>query len=339
VQDSEKETISQFTDRRNAEKKLFTAGPASLVAENLYGLMPCFGRGDSQYDEVEERVLAHLRKLTGHGHLARLQGSGSTALEVMITNFSYGKVLVIDTGYYSDRAAKMAEVASACYGEITTVEKINWKLIDNVSESYDWVIGCYTETSIGLKQDITKLKRMCSKIGAKLMLDATASVGLEDGHELADAISFSSCKGLFGLTGAGFIAFHERPNFCPSSFSLSLNNHLNKMMTGPYHAICSLDYVLEKHSDFRYAVEASKEKFIRDYEDRLVFDPADQPKLCTQVSGRVVSQDPKAILYTPRSLAEGFGVICHLGEVHLGREAVGAINDVVEVQFEISDKK
>ena len=35
------------------------------------------------------------------------------------------------------------------------------------------------------------------------MLDATGSIGLERYHELADVISFSSCKGLFGLTGAG----------------------------------------------------------------------------------------------------------------------------------------
>ena len=34
------------------------------------------------------------------------------------------------------------------------------------------------------------------------MLDATASIGLEDEHELADLIAYSSCKGLFGLTGA-----------------------------------------------------------------------------------------------------------------------------------------
>ena len=31
------------------------------------------------------------------------------------------------------------------------------------------------------------------------MLDATASFGLEN-HKLADVFSYSSCKGLFGLT-------------------------------------------------------------------------------------------------------------------------------------------
>jgi galactokinase len=37
-----------------------------------------------------------------------------------------------------------------------------------------------------------------------LYVDATGSIGLEDNHQLADVMAFSSCKGLFGLTGAGF---------------------------------------------------------------------------------------------------------------------------------------
>ena len=36
-----KKTITQFVTDRNFDKKLFTAGPASLVDENLSGLMPC----------------------------------------------------------------------------------------------------------------------------------------------------------------------------------------------------------------------------------------------------------------------------------------------------------
>ena len=46
------------------------------------------------------------------------------------------------------------------------------------------------------------------KLKAKLLLDATGSIGLEPDHNLADTIAFSSCKGLFGLTGASFICFN-----------------------------------------------------------------------------------------------------------------------------------
>src|ERR1019366_296819 len=84
-------------------KALFTAGPGSLLAENLLGLEPCFGRNDAQYQAVEDRVLARLRKLTGHAQIARMQGSASLALEIAIRNFVAGRVGVITTGYYADR--------------------------------------------------------------------------------------------------------------------------------------------------------------------------------------------------------------------------------------------
>ena len=54
------------------------------------------------------------------------------------------------------------------------------------------------------------------------MLDATASIGLEKDHELADVLSFSSCKGLFGLTGACFICFNVNIFNDVKSFYLNL---------------------------------------------------------------------------------------------------------------------
>ena len=50
------------------------------------------------------------------------------------------------------------------------------------------------------------------------MLDATASIGLETNHNYADVIGYSSCKGLFGLTGAAFIAYNEPPQNEINSF-------------------------------------------------------------------------------------------------------------------------
>ena len=79
-------------------------------------------------------------------------------------------------------------------------------------------------------------------------------------------------------------------------------------------------------------LEINKEKFVRDHFDKLVLDPDHQPKLCTQVSGRILSRDPGAVLYTPRALADGHSVVCHLGEVHLGRAADGKINNFLELE-------
>mgnify|MGYP001435790936 CR=1 FL=1 len=34
---------------------------------------------------------------------------------------------------------------------------------------------------------------------------------LEENHYFADILSYSSCKGLFGLTGGAFVAFNKMP--------------------------------------------------------------------------------------------------------------------------------
>ena len=73
--------------------------------------------------------------------------------------------------------------------------------------------------------------------------------------------AFSSCKGLFGLTGGSFITFNEEQNNYIDEFNLNISNHLQKKMTGPYHAICSLDGVLKDYKNFSYAVRLNK-KFL-----------------------------------------------------------------------------
>ena len=52
--------------------------------------------------------------------------------------------------------------------------------------------SCYTETSCGLKFPIKLLQETSEKLSAKLMLDATASIGLEENHKIADVIAYSS---------------------------------------------------------------------------------------------------------------------------------------------------
>ena len=103
-------TLKEFETQKN-KKILFTPGPASLLKENITGLEPCFGRGDSKYDQIEDYVLNKIKKMTGHSNIVRFQGSGSLALEMMALNFLYGKVLVVKSGFYSDRLFTLTKQA------------------------------------------------------------------------------------------------------------------------------------------------------------------------------------------------------------------------------------
>ena len=323
-------TVKELVRKRNEEKILFTAGPASLMEENLTGLRPCFGRGDDDYLAVETTVLDNLKRMSGHEQVARLQGSASLALEIMALNFLEGAVLIVSTGYYSDRLQWLAESASRRIGSVRSVDAVPWNELKEKRGSYDWVWACSTETSRGIKIPISTLRGLADTVGAKLMLDATASIGLEADHDLANAIAYSSCKGLFGLTGACFIAFNGRPVNEVDSFYLDIQSHLDKRMTGPYHAIASLLGVLPRHDFFRQAVVNNKERFLRDMSRWLTVPDVHQPLLCTHVSCSVSSRDPRVVLYKPRS-TEGGSVVCHLGEAHLGADANGLIQGTLEV--------
>ena len=73
--------LKNFVDNKNKKKIIFTAGPSSLVPESIYGITPCFGRNDKDYIKTENNVLNKLKTISGHRNIARMQGSGSFALE------------------------------------------------------------------------------------------------------------------------------------------------------------------------------------------------------------------------------------------------------------------
>ncbi|MDF1854407.1 hypothetical protein [Pseudooceanicola sp.] len=321
-----REAIARF----NAEKPLFTAGPASLIYENVAALRPCFGRGDSAFLTSYDAVLTAISGIAGQSRTVAMQGSGSSAIEVMIANFLYGKVLVVDSGYYAKRLKSIAESRARRDGFIQSVEVVDWQQIDEVAAPYDWVLSVYAETSEAVLVPIAGLEALSKRCGAKLALDATASIGLEPGHDVADVTAFSSCKGLFGLTGAGFIAYScEVPNQVEDMIA-ALSTYADRKTTGPYHAILSLEPILANHGYFKEAVTINKAAFCRKFADHLIYPAALQPQLCTATSAPIRASNPNAVLYAPRE-TRAASITCHIGEVHLGAEAKGALVDMLEI--------
>lgn len=323
--------IKKFVKIKNYKKKLFTPGPASLLTENIEGLEPCFGRGDVNYINTENFVLSKIKIIAGHNKIVRLQGSASLALEIAVNNFLYGKVLIIDTGIYSSRLYKMSLNSKKLFSYIKILKIVNWKKLSQITEKFDWIVSCVTETSAGLKLPILDLWKLKKRCNSKLLLDTTASIGLEINNELSDVSAFSSCKGLFGLTGASFITFNNYPKNFINSFYLSLDNHINKLMTGPYHTIQSLYSVMKNYNDLKYAVIENKKFFLKKYKDLSPYPIENQPNLCTYITKKFFPKNNKVILYQPRSKLNG-SIICHLGEVHLKRDAKGKILNNLKLQ-------
>jgi len=325
-----KETVDNLVSSANAKKKLFTAGPASLLPENLTGIIPCFGRGDVEYLKLEDNVLTSLKLMSGHTKIARMQGSGSLALEIVATNFLCGNVLIISSGYYSERLEYLANSVCKNFGTIKNIDIMTFEEAKAAKIKYDWIWACSTETSVGMKTSIKDLKTLAKLSEASIALDATASFGLEEDHELADVISYSSCKGLFGLTGACFVAFNNTPKSDVQSFYLNLENHVNKKMTGPYHAIASLSDVLPIHETLKKTVQINKLKFMKTMSAFLTQPPERQPLLCTHVSVSIKAKSDDVVLYQPRNNLGG-SIVCHIGEVHTKENCKANILDSLEV--------
>ena len=315
--------IKNFVKKKN-KKIVFTPGPGSLLEENIAGLAPYFGRGDVEYLKIENSVLSSIKKISGLKKIVTFQGSGSLAIEIALQNFIYGKILIVNTGYYSDRLKFILKNLKYNFKNIKKIDTVSWKNIDNLKKKYNWICASPVETSIGLKVPIKELNMLKRRCGSKLMLDATGSIGLEQGHNLSDVSTFSSCKGLFGLTGASFIAYKNDPKNNVKSFYMDINTHINKKLTGPYHTIGSLYYVLKNYNKFKSAVKKNKSKFLKDNYHSLIYPLKNQPLLCTYSKTKYKNKSKNVIIYKSRKKIEGC-VVSHLGETYLKNNAKGMI--------------
>ncbi len=302
----------------NNNKLMLTPGPAVVLHENLMGLVPVFGRGDEEYQKVEKTVLSWVKNLSGQDNIVMAQGSATFAIELALHSFVSGKVLLVSTGFYSDRLKEL--LPENC--ELTTIK---YDELSSIEGKFDWLLSAYTETSHAFKVDLKLIRDKANSLGAKLFADATGSIGLEDKHDLCDLIAFSSCKGLFGLTGAAFVAYKSKLDIIKNDgFYTNLETHINHQVTGPYHAVASLYNVIDIHDVLKNRVEESKRAVIETYA-KYITRLENQPLLCTYLEGDVMRKDDNIVLYTPRSDLSG-SVICHFGEIH--RRNVNLINRI-----------
>ncbi|MFK5878551.1 MAG: adenylyltransferase/cytidyltransferase family protein [Flavobacteriaceae bacterium] len=330
--------VKSIVQERNSNKVMFTPGPSNMSYLNMFDLRSVFGRGDTEYIHIEKTVLQNILNLTGHDKIVRFQGGGTTAIDVATSNIVLGKILIIDAGYYSRRIKqilinKSNSLPSTSF-KIIKYDEIGAELL--ISDTYDWIATAYAETADAFLSDINLLKRLAEFKKAKLYLDATASINLEPNHNLADACSFSSCKGLGGLTGAAFITFKEAA-YQPEKrgdvpYTLNIDTHLDKLYTGPYHAICSLYSISKSFDRITKNVKQSKLLFLEKYKDRIIRPAEEQPIISTIFRTKSISTTKNAVLYQPRVAPPETAIICHFGDMFTSEDKIGQIYDTLIVE-------
>jgi len=318
-------SLQTLIDKRNQSKLLLTPGPAAILKEHLDEFNPVFGKGDKHYNKIYDEVTSWIKNITKMENLITFQGSATNALELAAKTFINGKVLIVDTGFYSDRFEFFLNKKNV------SVEHCSYEDLDKFTSKVDWVMATYVEISKAFKSDIRHLRKTADNLEAKLFLDSTASIGLEEGHENADLIGFSSCNGLLGIGGAAFIAYKSSlkiidSNNIQNTFNMNFTNFKNKTTTGPCHAICSLYGVMKNYDKLVNRVRKSKAKVLDKFDSLYKID--NQPILCTRLNKKTQSKNKniEVIFYKSELQIDG-SIVCHLGEVYRDEQN---ISDLIE---------
>lgn len=335
-----KRAIASLVERRNSEKCLLTPGPSNLHPSSLIDIRPVFSRNDTEYEAIRQQVMDRVLALAGQDEIVALQGSATTAIEVATSNFLTGRVLIITSGYYSQRLNEIIARKQHKIGllQVATIPYDRF-LQQGAAGRWDWLVTTYTETADAFLTDLREMRRLSNEAGAKLMIDATGSINLETDHELADVCMFSSCKGLGGLAGAGFITYNNNIlnelNSSPKEFILDIFTYIERKTTGPVHAICSLDSLSGQFAEMQARVRESKKRFLEIFSQQL-YRKSNQPALCTMIRCPKQVTLPNVISYQPRQAPPETQVICHLFDQYPSNRRIGEIYDSLRNNFALS---
>lgn len=297
-------------------KITFCPGPGAVLPECHSNQKEFFGRGDTEYRQLKHKTINWIKKISGQDEVIPVAGAGTTAAIVALNTFLSNKILVINTGYYAARwlnylkkIKKFKKVKEISYEEFIKKKKLS---------GYKWVLFVYVETAACKKFDLKLVKKICNKNKQRLMIDATASIGLESNHKLGDIIFFSSCKGLFGPTGLGFIAYKRKLKLMESpDFLLNYKTHQNSMYTLGYNCMAALYAISKVHSKLKKKIIFSKE-----YLRNNILNYKNSPLIGVGLKRRIKNKLKKNnIFYQPR-LNPGYDVIFFLGLIKLNHNQI-----------------
>ena len=251
---------------------LLTPGPLTTSAAVKQAMVHDWGSRDANFIAINKMVLEKIAELAGASgsHVTvPIQGSGTFAVEAMITSFvpKTGKLLLLINGAYGSRAKKIAEIAGRAVAVHETAEDtppdlaaIDRMLADDKAISHVFAVHC--ETTSGILNPIQAIAELVQRHGRRLLVDSMSAFGaIEiDARQVPyDALASSSNKCLEGVPGLGFVICRkEALAACKgNATTLVLDIHdqaENFAKTGQYrftppiHVIVALGKAIEEHA-------------------------------------------------------------------------------------------
>jgi 2-aminoethylphosphonate-pyruvate transaminase len=211
-------------------------------------------------------------------------GSGTAAVEAMVSScVAEGRVLVITNGYYSERVVDLISAYAIPHQTLPFdwLEPWDFAAIERAlsTGAFEAVVCVQNETTTGRLNDVSRLAALCRRYGARCLVDAMSSFGVEplDYSEL-DAVVSSANKCLHGVPGVSFVLVRPSVPLSARNYYLSLGRYVavDTLLTPPVPAIASLRQALRELSSVaeRRAHYVALAALIRSELARRGFEPA-----------------------------------------------------------------
>lgn len=197
---------------------LLTPGPLTTSASVKRAMVHDWGSRDATFVRYNREVLEAIVEVAGGQgtHVAvGMQGSGTFAVEAMLTNFvpRAGKVLLLVNGAYGKRAQRICEIAGRAHVVLETPEDTPPDLarlaaVLEGDRAVTHVFAVHCETTSGIANPVAEIARLVAAAGRRLLVDSMSAFGALpiDAREVRyDALAASSNKCLEGVPGMGFV--------------------------------------------------------------------------------------------------------------------------------------
>jgi 2-aminoethylphosphonate-pyruvate transaminase len=265
-------SIAKPAASETGDPLLLTPGPLTTSTAVKQAMVHDWGSRDAEFLRINRMVLDKIVELAGGEgtHVTvPMQGSGTFAVEAMITSFmpKAGKLLVLINGAYGQRARRIAEIAGRAVAVHETPEdtppdlaKLEKMLAEDQAITHVFAVHC--ETTSGILNPIGEIAALVARQGRRLLVDSMSAFGaLEiDARRIPyDAMAASSNKCLEGVPGLGFVVcrktalaeckgnattvvldlFEQAENFARTG---------QYRFTPPIHVIVALGKAIEEHA-------------------------------------------------------------------------------------------
>lgn len=210
----------QMVKNRAGRKVLLNPGPATTTATvKLAQIVPDICPREKEFGSLMRGIADDLVRIV-HGEpewvAVLFCGSGTVCIDAAISSFLPGdgaKVLIINNGAYSSRAAEVCEYYGLEKDELTLSvdQPIDPALVECALAKDDSIKLVYTthhETGTGVLNPIREIGAIAHAHGCRFVVDTTSSfamIPIDVGSDNIDACMASAQKGIQGMTGLSYI--------------------------------------------------------------------------------------------------------------------------------------